>query len=190
MAKQPYPPSKKVAKSAVPKSVAIRKAQTAEAKASRGPVAPKVRYTSMSTASGASAAAKRGAGAERNKMGGFGKTKARPMISNEGKVANQKARRDAIAARKKATAGSRSTMSAEDKTKAGVYRQGRAGGGFGKTRGYVSAPTPADRLGSKKNVKRAANANRASKAVAANVAAKKQKAQAVARAKSKVSKIK
>lgn len=172
MAKYPDPVKPKKVKSAVSSAAAIRKAEAATAKAERGPVASKSRYPKMSTASGAAEAAKRGAGKARNAMGGFGKTKARPMISNEGKAANQAARRKAIEERKKATAGSRSTLSADDKLAYGRYRQGRAGGGFGKTRGYVSAPTPEDRAGSKRNVKRTAEANRASQRAAANKSAK------------------
>lgn len=163
MAKVPTPPKKKVAKSAVAPKVAVAKASAAEAKASRGPVAPKVRYPKMSTAQGASEAAKRGAGAARSAMGGFGKTAARPMISNEGKAANQAARRKAIAGRKSAVAKAEKNM-------------------------FASAPTPSDRLGSKKNVKRAANAARAKVVRSANVAAKKQKSLAVGRAKAKMSK--
>lgn len=99
MAKLPDPVKKKTAKSAVSRSAAIKKAETATAKAERGPVAPKSRYPKMSTASGAAEAAKRGAGAARNAMGGFGKTKARPMPSNEDKMGSQRNRKRAIAKR-------------------------------------------------------------------------------------------
>ncbi len=121
MAKMPDPVKKKAVKSAVSRSKAIEKASIAEAKASRGQVMQKARYPKMSTASGAAEAAKRGAGKARNSMGGFGKTKARPMISNEGKVANQASRRKAIAERKSINA----TRSASAKKRNAI------GGGFG-----------------------------------------------------------
>lgn len=72
MAKLPDPVKKKASKSGVSRSAAIKKAETATAKAERGPA--KARYPKMTTVSGASEAAKRGAGAARNKMGGFGAT--------------------------------------------------------------------------------------------------------------------
>ena len=126
MAKLPDPVKKKVAKSGVSRSAAIKKAQTAEAKASRGPVASKSRYPKMSTASGAAEAAKRGAGAARNAMGGFGKTKASPIISNEDKIGSQRNRQRAIAKKQ-------STARAEAAKPKRVTRGGNTGG-FGATR--------------------------------------------------------
>jgi hypothetical protein len=124
-------------KSPVGGKVAIAKA-TAATKSERVAVAPKSRYPQMSSASGAEQAAKRGAGAERSKMGGFGKTAARPMISNEGKVANQASRRKAIAGVKKA-ADSRSAAvskaSASDSARVKGMKKdttGSSAGGFRK----------------------------------------------------------
>lgn len=147
MAKYPDPVKPKKVKSAISSAAAFRKAEAATSRAERGPVSSKPGYLKMSTAKGASEAAARGAGKARSTMGGFGKTKARPMISNEGKAANQAARRKAIEGRKKATAAATREM-------------------------YTSAPTPEDRAGSKRNVKRTAQANRASQRAAASRSAK------------------
>lgn len=103
------------------KKTAIAKATMATGKAERGVVAPKSRYPQMSSASGAAAAAKRGSGAERSKMGGFGKTAARPMISNEGKVANQAARRSAIVGARKAASSKAAAASSKNTATSGKF---------------------------------------------------------------------
>ena len=108
-------------KSAVSSKKAIEKASVATGKAERGAVAPKSRYPQMSTASGASEAAKRGAGVERSKMGGFGKTAARPMISNEGKVYNQSSRRKAIAGAKKSASSKAAAASSKNTAASGAF---------------------------------------------------------------------
>ena len=92
MAKMPDPVKKKAVKSAVAKKAAMKKAEVAESKASRGPVASKSRYPKQSTLKGATEAAKRGAGAARNKMGGFGKTAPRRAAVKGGTVRSAEGR--------------------------------------------------------------------------------------------------
>ncbi len=185
MAKMPDPVKKKTVKSAVSRSKAIEKASAAEAKASRGQVMQKVRYPKMSTASGAAEAAKRGAGVARNAMGGFGKTNARPMISNEGKVANQASRRKAIAGRKAANA----KIAKKQRTQ--VTSPTGSKSPFGYYKVYEKpAMTSADKAGSQRNRQRAIAKTQASTRAKASAAAKKQKSLAVGRAKSKANRMK
>lgn len=190
MAKMPDPVKGKKSKSAVSNASAVRKAEEASRRSERGPAKPK--YTKASTVQGSSEAAKRGAGAARNAMGGFGKTRTSQKSNRAAGVETGGVRKVVVTSRGGNTGGfGRTTgVNAEERRKRGVYRQGRAAGGFGETRGYVNAAKPENKNAFRNMAKRAANASRASKSRAASASASKQKSLAVGRAKGKASRMK